>query len=154
MPEIPEKLIPGEPVIFPMTLNRGFLYPEIRFAVVSESDIYGINRQKSHSRARSGEKLAAFTDLKVGDYVVHENHGIGQYMGTVRLASDGTYRDFLHIRYQGADKLYVPTDQLDRVQKYIGSEGEAPKLNRSPAANGSARNPRLSNPYRKLRETF
>ena len=130
MPEIPEKLIPGEPVIFPMTLNRGFLYPEIRFAVVSESDIYGINRQRNHSRARSGEKLAAFTDLKVGDYVVHENHGIGQYMGTVRLASDGTYRDFLHIRYQGADKLYVPTDQLDRVQKYIGSEGEAPKLNR------------------------
>ena len=66
----------------------------------------------------------------MGDYVVHENHGIGQYMGTVRLASDGTYRDFLHIRYQGTDKLYVPTDQLDRVQKYIGSEGEAPKLNR------------------------
>ena len=66
----------------------------------------------------------------MGDYVVHENHGIGQSMGTVRLASDGTYRDFLHIRYQGSDKLYVPTDQLDRVQKYIGSEGEAPKLNR------------------------
>ena len=129
-PEIPDELIPGEPVIFPMTLNRGFLYPEIKFAVVSESDIYGINRQKNRTRARTGEKLAAFTDLKVGDYVVHENHGIGQYMGTVRLSSDGTYRDFLHIRYQGTDKLYVPTDQLDRVQKYIGSEGEAPKLNR------------------------
>ncbi len=128
--DIPEKLLPGEPVIFPMTLNRGFLYPEIRFAVISESDIYGVNRQKSRTRAKTGEKLAAFTDLKVGDYVVHENHGIGQYMGTVRLSSDGTYRDFLHIRYQGADKLYVPTDQLDRVQKYIGSEGEAPKLNR------------------------
>ena len=128
--EIPEKLRPAEPVIFPMTLNKGFLYPEIKFAIISESDIYGVNRQKSRSKARSGEKIAAFTDLRVGDYVVHENHGIGQYMGTVRLASDGTYRDFLHIRYQGTDKLYVPTDQLDRVQKYIGSEGEAPKLNR------------------------
>ena len=128
--EIPEALSCGEPVIFPMTLNRGFLYPEIKFAIISESDIYGVNRQKSRSKARSGEKIAAFTDLRVGDYVVHENHGIGQYMGTVRLASDGTYRDFLHIRYQGSDKLYVPTDQLDRVQKYIGSEGEAPKLNR------------------------
>ncbi|MGN0802359.1 MAG: transcription-repair coupling factor, partial [Candidatus Faecivicinus sp.] len=128
--EIPENLSCGEPVIFPMTLNRGFLYPEIKFAIISESDIYGVNRQKSRSKARSGEKIAAFTDLRVGDYVVHENHGIGQYMGTVRLASDGTYRDFLHIRYQGSDKLYVPTDQLDRVQKYIGSEGEAPKLNR------------------------
>ena len=128
--ELPDALTPGEPVIFPTTLNRGFIYPEIRFAVVAESDIYGVNRQRARARAASGEKIAAFTDLKVGDYVVHENHGIGQYMGMVRLASDGTYRDFLHIRYQGNDKLYVPTDQLDRVQKYIGSEGEAPKLNR------------------------
>ena len=126
----PEALEPGEPVILPLAINRGFLYPEIRFALVSEADIYGVNRQKSRARARSGEKIAAFTDLKVGDYVVHENHGVGQFMGVVRLASEGTYRDFLHIRYQGTDKLYVPTDQLDRVQKYIGSEGEAPKLNR------------------------
>ena len=128
--ELPQALTPGKPVIFPTTVNRGFVYPEIQFAVVAESDIYGINRQRARARAASGEKIAAFTDLKVGDYVVHENHGIGQYMGMVRLASDGTYRDFLHIRYQGSDKLYVPTDQLDRVQKYIGSEGEAPKLNR------------------------
>ena len=130
MEEAPDALEPGQPVILPVTLNRGFLYPDIRFAILSESDVYGVNRQKSRARARSGEKISAFTDLRVGDYVVHENHGIGQYMGTVRLASDGTYRDFLHIRYQGSDKLYVPTDQLDRVQKYIGSEGEAPKLNR------------------------
>ena len=130
LPEPPQTLPQGEVKILPLALNRGFLYPEIKFALVSESDIYGMNRQKSRSRARSGEKIAAFTDLKVGDYVVHENHGVGQFMGVVRLASEGTYRDFLHIRYQGTDKLYVPTDQLDRVQKYIGSEGEAPKLNR------------------------
>ncbi len=128
--ELPRALEPGAPVILPLTLNRGFLYPEIKLAVTAEADIYGVNRQKSRARARSGEKLAAFTDLKVGDYVVHENYGVGQFMGVVRLASEGTYRDFLHIRYQGTDKLYVPTDQLDRVQKYIGSEGEAPKLNR------------------------
>ena len=129
-PEIPDALEPGRPLIFPMTLNRGFLYPSIKFAVISESDIYGAGRQRRSRRASSGEKLAAFTELKVGDYVVHENHGIGQYMGIVRLSSDGACRDFLHIRYQGTDKLYVPTDQLDRVQKYIGSEGEPPKLNR------------------------
>ena len=128
--EPPAEIPAGEAVILPLALNKGFLYPEIRFALISESDIYGMNRQKSRARARSGEKISAFTDLKVGDYVVHENHGVGQFMGVVRLASDGTYRDFLHIRYHGADKLYVPTDQLDRVQKYIGSEGEAPKLNR------------------------
>ena len=128
--QTPEALPEGEMTILPMTLSRGFLYPGARLAVVCETDIFGVGRQKSRSRARSGEKIAAFTDLAVGDYVVHENHGVGQYMGTVRLASEGTYRDFLHIRYQGADKLYVPTDQLDRVQKYIGSEGETPKLNR------------------------
>ena len=128
--ELPATLEPGRPVILAAGLNRGFLYAEARFAVVAEADIYGINRQKARAKANSGEKIAAFTDLNVGDYVVHENHGIGQYMGTVRLASEGTYRDFLHIRYSGSDKLYVPTDQLDRVQKYIGSEGQAPKLNK------------------------
>jgi len=128
--EPPQKLEQGEVVILPFAVNRGFIYPEIRFALISESDIYGMSRQRSRAKSRQGEKIAAFTELKVGDYVVHENHGVGQFMGVVRLASEGTYRDFLHIRYQGADKLYVPTDQLDRVQKYIGSEGEAPKLNR------------------------
>ena len=128
--EVPDELEPGWPVIFPLSIARGFIYPEIKLAVVCESDIYGGSHQAKRSKVKSGEKLAAFTELKIGDYVVHENHGIGQYMGTVRLSSDGTYRDFLHIRYQGSDKLYVPTDQLDRVQKYIGSEGEAPKINR------------------------
>ena len=126
----PAELPQGQVTILPLSLTRGFLYPDIRFVVIAECDIFGISRQKTRSKARTGEKVAAFTDLNVGDYVVHENHGIGQYMGTVRLASEGTFRDFLHIRYAGADKLYVPTDQLDRVQKYIGSEGEAPKLNR------------------------
>ncbi|MBQ4089289.1 MAG: transcription-repair coupling factor [Clostridia bacterium] len=128
--EVPGQLETGKPAIFPLAIGRGFIYPEIKFAVVSESDVYGGGHQRKRGKVKSGEKLAAFTELKVGDYVVHENHGIGQYMGTIRLSSDGTYRDFLHIRYQGSDKLYVPTDQLDRVQKYIGSEGEAPKLNR------------------------
>ena len=126
----PETLVPGRPVILAASLNRGFLYPEIKLALITESDIFGTSRHKTSSRSMPGEKIAAFTDLKAGDYVVHESHGIGRYMGTVRLASEGTFRDFLHIQYLGSDKLYVPTDQMDRVQKYIGSEGEAPKLNR------------------------
>ncbi len=126
----PGTLLPGEPVILPLGLARGFVYPGIKLAIVTEGDIFGQSKHKQAAKASSGEKLAAFTDLKVGDYVVHENHGIGRYMGTVRLASEGTFRDFLNIQYLGSDKLYVPTDQLDRVQKYIGSEGEGPKLNR------------------------
>ncbi|MBQ3223496.1 MAG: transcription-repair coupling factor [Clostridia bacterium] len=128
--EAPADLPVGQVAILSTSISRGFLYPEIKLAVVAEGDIFGVSKQKSRAKARSGEKVAAFTDLRVGDYVVHENHGVGQYMGTVRLASEGTYRDFLHIRYAGSDKLYVPTDQLDRVQKYIGSEGESPKLNK------------------------
>ena len=128
--EMPAALNKGVPVILPTSVNRGFVYPEIRFALVSEGDLFGLGKQKTRAVTRTGSKMTAFTDLNVGDYVVHENHGIGQYMGTVRLSSEGKLRDFLHIRYQGTDKLYVPTDQMDRVQKYIGSEGEVPKLNR------------------------
>lgn len=126
----PEELTPGAPVILPFSLSRGFLYPDIHLAVVAEGDIFGVSKQRREQKTRSGDKMSAFTDLQVGDYVVHENHGIGRYMGTVRLASEGTLRDFLHIQYMGSDKLYVPTDQMDRVQKYIGQEGENPRLNR------------------------
>ena len=147
---VPEALEPGRPVIFPLGIARGFIYPEIKFAVVSESDIYGGGHQHKRSRVKSGEKLAAFTELKIGDYVVHENHGIGQYMGTIRLSSDGTYRDFLHIRYNGSDKLYVPTDQLDRVQKYIGSEGEVPKLNKLSGGEWQRQKAKVKNSIREL----
>lgn len=128
--EQPSTLTPGLPVILPGAVSKGFIYPEIKLAILAEADIFGLGKKKTHAVTRTGNKMAAFTDLNVGDFVVHENHGIGQYMGTVRLSSEGKLRDFLHIRYQGSDKLYVPTDQLDRVQKYIGSEGEVPKLNR------------------------
>ena len=126
----PESLTPGEALILPFSLSRGFVYPDTKLAVVAEGDIFGISKQRREQKTRSGDKMSAFTDLQVGDYVVHENHGIGRYMGTVRLASEGTLRDFLHIQYMGSDKLYVPTDQMDRVQKYIGQEGENPRLNR------------------------
>ena len=126
----PETIKPGVVIILPTAIGKGFQYDDIGLWVVSETDIFGANKQRTKGRAHSGEKIAAFTELSVGDYVVHEDHGVGQYMGTVRLASEGVYRDFLHIRYQGADKLYIPIDQLDRVQKYIGAEGAAPKINR------------------------
>lgn len=125
-----ETLKPGDAVILPLSIGHGFHYPELGFAVLVDSEIFGVAQKKTRARKKSGEKIAAFTDLKIGDYVVHESHGVGIYQGTVRLQSDGTYRDYLYIQYQGADKLYVPTDQLDRVQKYIGAEKMAPHINR------------------------
>ncbi len=128
--EIASYLMPGHPIIVPGSIVRGFQYPSIKLRVLSETDVYGTLRQKTRTAWKAGEKIAAFTDLAVNDYVVHETYGIGQYMGTERLQVGGAYGDYLYIRYHGTDKLYVPTDQLDRVQKYIGSQDEPPKLNK------------------------
>jgi len=123
-------LIYGETLVLPMTLGHGFIWPEAKLVVVSDTDIYGAGYRKAKARKNSGERIAAFTDLKKGDYVVHEDHGVGIYQGTVHLQSEGTYRDYLLIQYHGNDKLYVPIEQLERVQRYIGNPNQLPKLNR------------------------
>ena len=122
-------LKPGAVTILPATLSHGFLWPEAKLAVISDTDVYGAGYRKAKSRRNSGEKIAAFTDLKTGDYVVHEDYGVGIYQGTVQMASGGTRRDYLLISYAGKDKLYVPIEQLSRVQRYIGKPSEQPKLN-------------------------
>ena len=123
-------LIPGEALVLPVTLSHGFVWPEAKLAVIADTDIYGAGYRKAKSRRSAGEKIAAFTDLKVGDYVVHEDHGVGIYQGTARIQSEGTYRDYLLIQYLGTDKLYVPVEQLERVQRYIGNPNQPPKLNK------------------------
>ena len=128
--ELSSNLILGEVLVLPMTLSKGFLWPDAKLAIVSDTDLYGAGYRRTKTRKTSGERIATFTDLKVGDYVVHEDHGVGIYQGTIRLQSEGTYRDYLAIQYQGADKLYVPIEQLDRVQRYIGNPNALPKLNR------------------------
>ena len=128
--EILTHLMPGHPIIVPGSITRGFQYPTLKLRVLSETDVYGTVRQKTRSSWKAGEKISAFTDLAVGDYVVHESYGIGQYMGTERLQVGGAYGDYLYIRYHGTDKLYIPTDQMDRIQKYIGSEDQPPKVNK------------------------
>ena len=119
----------GGAVIWPQPLSHGFLLPECKLCVVSDSDMFGTGYRRTHRRHSAGERIEAFTDLKEGDYVVHEAHGVGIFRGTVRLQSEGTYRDYLLIQYQGSDKLYVPTDQFDRVQKFIGGQDTPPPLN-------------------------
>ena len=119
----------GDAVIWPQTLSHGFTMPEMKFTVIADSDLFGAGYRKTRKRQTAGERIEAFTDLKEGDYVVHEAHGVGIFKGTVRLQSEGTYRDYLLIQYQGSDKLYVPTDQFDRVQKFIGGQDNPPPLN-------------------------
>ncbi|MCR5296751.1 MAG: transcription-repair coupling factor [Clostridiales bacterium] len=121
---------PGETLILPMTLRGGFILKDCGTVVVSDADIWGEGYRKSKSRKHSGERISTFTDLKVGDYVVHEDHGVGIYQGTTRIQSEGTWHDYLLIQYDGSDKLYVPVEQLERVQRYIGNPNQKPKLNR------------------------
>ncbi len=125
---------PGEAVILPITLSGGFVIAGKDgvpgTAVVSDADIWGEGYRRSKSRKHSGERISTFTDLKVGDYVVHEDHGVGIYQGITRIQSEGCWHDYLLIHYGGNDKLYVPVEQLERVQRYIGNPNQAPKLNR------------------------
>jgi transcription-repair coupling factor (superfamily II helicase) len=110
-------------------LAEGFIFEDAKLVLLAPVELFGSSKQKVH-KARTGEqRIEAFTDLSVGDLVVHEHHGVGVYEGTVRLQSEGIWRDYLFIRYRGSDKLYVPTDQFDRVQKYIGNPDNQPELN-------------------------
>ncbi len=120
---------PGEAALMDVPFSRGFIVDDARFAVVCDSDLFGVAHRKQRSQKNAGEKIDAFTDLSVGDYVVHEHHGIGIYQGTVRLQSEGAWREYLYIQYRDNDKLYVPLDQFERVQKYIGAGDAAPALN-------------------------
>lgn len=112
------------------TLGNGFELPQARLVVIAEKDILGRQKKRALPRVAKGEKIAYFRDINIGDYVVHVNHGIGKYVGVETLDVGGVHRDYLHIRYGGDDKLYVPTDQVHLLQKYIGSEGEAPRLHK------------------------
>ena len=128
-----DKIEAGEVVITFGNLIRGFDYPELELSIISDKDIFGETRRKHSGKAvkRKGvAKITSFAELKPGDYVVHANHGIGVYKGIKQMVAGGTTRDYLDIVYDKGDKLYVPVDQLDLVQKYIGSEGNSPKINK------------------------
>ena len=101
-----------------------------RLVVVTEKDLFGRTKRRLAPRAPKGERIAHFREIKPGDYVVHVNHGIGKYLGVATLEVGGVHKDYLHIKYGGDDKLYVPTDQVQLLQKYIGTEGEVPRLHR------------------------
>ena len=120
----------GEVAILPLSIAQGFEAPEWHLAVVGERELYGAVRSRKAYARKKGAGLHVLNDLTVGDYVVHEMHGIGRYEGIIKLQNDGVVRDYLKIRYRGDDVLYVPTEQMDRVQKYIGSEGKVPAMNR------------------------
>ena len=112
------------------TLRAGFELGRARVAVLTEQDIFGRHKAKLRRTASAGERIRHFREIAPGDYVVHTAHGIGKYLGVETLEVAGIHRDYLRIQYGGDDKLFVPTDQVGLLQKYIGSEGAAPRLHR------------------------
>ena len=113
-------------------LSDGFSLPNIKLTVMTEKNIFG--GQNHHKRAKNfsdvGDKIRHFSDIKPGDYVVHVDNGIGKYLGVETLEFDGVRKDFLHIQYGGADKLFVPVEQVRYLQKYISDDNAVPKLSR------------------------
>ncbi len=121
----------NEPMIVQGNLGSGFELPSIHLAVITEGEMFSQKQRKARKISKgidNAERIKSYTELKIGDYVVHQNHGIGKYMGIGTLEVSGIHRDYMHILYAGGDKLSVPIEQIDLIQKYVGSEDKEPKV--------------------------
>ena len=130
--ENPErKLEPGEIMTYYGQIKQGFEYPDIKFAVIAESDIFGAEKKKKAKKKKyEGEQIQAFSELKTGDYVVHEDHGIGIYRGVEKIEVNHIAKDYIKIEYGGGGTLYVLPTELSVLQKYASAGSAKPKLNK------------------------
>ena len=124
------ELLPGEVMVSKGNLRRGFEYPDQRFVVLSESDIFGARRKKKRKKRYDGASIHTFNDLKIGDYVVHEAHGLGVYQGIEKIETGQVIKDYLKVSYAGDSTLYVPATSLELLQKYAGADAKPPKINK------------------------
>lgn len=126
------ELQPGQIMVSYGFLRHGFAYATAKFAVVTEGDIFGARQKQKRRKQKqySGKVIQSFNELNVGDYVVHENHGLGIYRGIEKIQVDQVTKDYIKIEYGDGGNLYVPASGLDVLQKYAGQEAKAPKLNK------------------------
>ena len=125
-------LKPGEVMVSYGNIHKGFEYPLLKYVVISESDIFGAEKKKRKKKKKnfSGQQIASFTDLTMGDYVIHENHGLGIYRGIEKIEVDKVQKDYIKIEYADKGNLYVPVTSLDMISKYAGSDAKKPKLHK------------------------
>ena len=130
--ENPDRILgDGEIMTYYGNIAHGFEYPQIRFIVIAETDIFGSARKtKKVKRHYDGESIRDFAELKVGDYVVHEDHGIGVYRGVEKIEVDGIAKDYIKIEYGGGGTLYILPGELKSLQKYASQDAAKPKLNK------------------------
>lgn len=125
------EICPGEIMVVYGQAKKGFEYPLIKFAVMTESDIFGQEQKKKKKKNYSGSRIQDFAELSIGDFVVHEKHGLGIYRGIEKVEVDRIVKDYIKIEYRGGSNLYIPATQLDCLQKYSGADAsKAPKLNK------------------------
>ncbi len=111
-------------------LTGGIEYPDEKICFIRDADIFGTQRRSVRKAKHRGKPINSFSDIRTGDYVVHENHGIGKFLGIEQVTVQGVRKDYIKIKYAGEDMLYVPVEQMDIVQKYIGGDDGVPKINR------------------------
>ncbi|MCK8817026.1 transcription-repair coupling factor [Natroniella sulfidigena] len=130
--EIGGELKVGNIILTTCNLKHGFLFSEAKFILYTENELFKEQKRKKKRAVgfNQGVEVSSFTELNQGDYVVHENHGIGHYLGIKTLQVQGKNKDYLLLSYADDDKLYVPTDQVDLIQKYIGMDDKEPKLHK------------------------
>ena len=129
--DMDREIQPGEILVAKGSTHRGYEYPLIRFAVIAETDIFGKEKKpRKRQRRYEGKKIASLAELSVGDYVVHESHGLGIYRGIEKIEVDRVMKDYMKIEYSGGSNLYVLATQSDVIQKYAGPDAKTPKLNK------------------------
>ncbi len=125
------ELVPGEVMTTCGKLRKGYEYPDIRFVAIAEDDIFGVARkERKRRKTYEGKAISSFAELNVGDYVVHENHGLGIYRGIEKIQVNKTEKDYIKIEYADGGNLYILATQLDMIQKYAEADAKKPKLNR------------------------
>lgn len=123
---------PGEIMVTYGKLHKGFEYPLIKFVVITEGDMFGVEKRKKKRKKYNyeGKKISSFSELSVGDYVVHESHGLGIYKGIEKIEQDHVIKDYIKVEYGDGGNLYLPATRLDGIQKYAGADAKVPKLNK------------------------
>ena len=126
------KAAPGEILVTYGNIHRGFEYPLIKYVIITEGDMFGTEKKKKRRKKSNyqGKAIQSFSELAVGDYVVHEEHGLGIYKGIEKVERDKVIKDYIKIEYGDGGNLYLPATRLESIQKYAGADAKKPKLNK------------------------